>query len=321
MSKRALLVLSAVVAASVLRAQGPDAYDVIIRHGTLLDGSGNASYRADVGIAGGSIARIGDLTNARAATEIDANALDVAPGFINIHSHAMPDGLVHAANMLTQGVTTEILNADGAGPIDIAGQLARVTARGVAVNVGASIGFNSVWAEVVGLSDRRATDADIARMRSLVTAGLEAGAFGVSAGLDYKPAYFAHGEEVIKVIDVARAWRTFLNETIAIGERSGVVPVITHMKVQGQEQGSADRILSSMRDASARGAYVAADVYPYLAGQTGLVALIIPGWAQDGGREAMLKRFADPTLRARIVQEAEDAMNARFGGAAGVYLP
>jgi hypothetical protein len=113
-----------------------------------------------------------------------------------------------------------------------------------------------------------------------------------------------------------------MTETIAIGERSGVLPVITHMKVQGHEQGRADEILKRMRDADRdRNAYVAADVYPYLAGQTGLVALIIPGWAQDGGRDAMLQRFKNPELRARIVQEAEDAMNARFGGAAGVYLP
>ena len=110
-------------------------------------------------------------------------------------------------------------------------------------------------------------------------------------------------------------------ETIAIGARTGVVPVITHMKVQGHEQGRADAILAQMREATDRGVYTAADVYPYLAGQTGLVAFTIPGWAQDGGREAMLKRFADPAQRARIVKEAEAAMTARFGGPSGVYLP
>ena len=91
-------------------------------------------------------------------------------------------------------------------------------------------------------------------------------------------------------------------ETIAIGARTGVTPLITHMKVQGHEQGRADVITGQMRDATGRGVYTAADVYPYLAGQTGLVAFTIPGWAQDGGREAMLKRFADPAQRARIVQ-------------------
>ncbi len=161
----------------------------------------------------------------------------------------------------------------------------------------------------------------------------------MSAGLDYKPAYFAQTEEVIGVVDVAKSWRTYFTnhdrvtpesgfsslagmaETLAIGERAGLMPVITHMKVQGHEQGRADVILGQMRQSTGRGAYAAADVYPYLAGQTGLVALIIPGWAQDGGREAMLKRFGDPAQRARIVKEAEAAMSARFGGAAGVYLP
>ena len=241
--------------------------------------------------------------------------------------------------MLTQGVTTEIVNADGSGPLDLAAQLDGAAARGLAVNLGANIGFNSVWTEVVGLADRRPTASEAARMRQLITAGLAAGAWGVSAGLDYKPAYFATTEDVIAVVGVAREWRTaFTNhdrltpesgfsslaamaETIAVGARTGLTPVVTHMKLQGHEQGRADTILTQMRQATERGNYTAADVYPYLAGQTGLVAFTIPGWAQDGGREAMLKRFADPAQRARIVKEAEAAMTARFGGPAGVYLP
>ncbi len=332
-------VLVAAAASSGTLAQSPPAYDLIIRHGTVIDGSGSPRYRADVAIAGGSIARVGDLAGAHAATELDATGLFVAPGFVNIHSHATPDGLMTAANMLTQGVTTEILNADGAGPLDIGEQLTTAVARGLALNVGANIGFNSVWAQVVGLDDRRPTADEVTRMRDLVTAGLQAGAWGVSAGLDYKPAYFAQTEDVIKVVEVARAARTYLTnhdrvtpesgfsslagmaETIAIGARSGLTPLITHMKVQGHEQGRADVITGQMRQATERGVYTTADVYPYLAGQTGLVAFTIPAWAQDGGREAMLKRFADPSLRARIVAEAETAMTARFGGPASVFLP
>jgi N-acyl-D-amino-acid deacylase len=333
-------ILSAGLAAiAVVSAQAPPAYDVILRHGTVIDGTGLARYRADVAIAGASIARIGDLTGARAAIDLDLEGLFVAPGFINIHSHATPEGLPRAENMLTQGVTTEILNADGSGPLDIGEQLRQLAAAGLAVNVGANIGFNSVWSAVVGLADRRATPDEIARMRTLITNGLAQGAWGVSAGLDYKPAYFAQTEEVVKVVDAARPWRTVftnhdrvtpesgfssragMEETLAIGERAGLAPVVTHMKVQGHEQGTADQILGEMRRALAQGRYPAADAYPYLAGQTGLVALIIPGWAQDGGRPAMLQRFADPALRARIVKEAEAAMDARFGGAAGVYLP
>jgi N-acyl-D-aspartate/D-glutamate deacylase len=327
------------VALAFAVVQAPPAFDVIVRGGTVLDGTGAPRRRADVGITGDVITRIGDLSGARATTEVDATGLYVSPGFINIHSHATPAGLRTAVNMLTQGVTTEIVNADGRSPLDIAGQLAGLGASGLAVNVGAQAGFNSIWASVMGQSDRRPTSEEVTRMRALLTTCLQAGAWGISGGLDYKPAYFARTDEVVQVLEAARPWRTnFVNhdrvtpesgfssragmeETIAIGARAGVLPVITHMKVQGHEQGSADVILGRMRESEARGTPVAADAYPYLAGQTNLSALIIPGWAQDGGREALLQRLADPALRQRIVQEAEEAMDKRFGGPASVAFP
>jgi N-acyl-D-amino-acid deacylase len=323
---------------AALQAQAP-AYDLIIRGGTVLDGSGNPRYDADIGVRGGFIANIGDLSTATAKEVLDAKGLFVAPGFINIHSHASPDALPTAVNMLTQGVTTEIVNADGGGAVDLAAQITRVSAPGLAVNLGGYIGFNVIWQTVVGTVDRRPTPDEIERMRAMITTGLDQGAWGVSAGLDYKPGYFAKTEEVIQVVEAARRARTnFTNhdritpesnfsskvgiaETVAIGERSGLVPVVTHMKVQGREQGSARPVLASMTAATKRGHYTAADAYPYLAGQTGLGSLIIPGWAQEGGRPAMLKRFAEPETRARIITEAEEAMTARFGGPQGVYLP
>jgi N-acyl-D-aspartate/D-glutamate deacylase len=321
-------------------ARQPSArFDTIVRHGTILDGTGGPPFIADVGITHGRIAAIGDLSRAAAPVEIEARRLFVAPGFINIHSHAVPDALPTAVNMLTQGVTTEILNADGGGPLDIGAQLARLAAGGLALNVGAFIGFNSAWREVMGDTDHRAGPPEIARLRGMIETGLAAGAWGVSSGLDYKPAYFAQTEEVVQVVEAARPWRTLftnhdritpesgfssktgMTETLAIGERSGLVPIVTHMKAQGVEQGTAGALLGLIRETMKRGRYAAADAYPYLAGQSGLGALIIPGWAQEGGREAMLKRFSDPAARARIVQEAEGAMKARFGGPQGVYLP
>jgi N-acyl-D-amino-acid deacylase len=332
---------AALLLISVGHAQTPDpaAFDIIVRHGTILDGSGAPRYDADVGVRRGFIAAIGDLRTSTAASEIDARGLFVAPGFINIHSHASADALPTAVNMLTQGVTTEIVNADGGGPLDIAQQMTMLAAPGLAVNVGGYIGFNAAWQQVNGNADRRPTPDDVARMRELIAGGLTQGAWGVSAGLDYKPGYFASTEEVIRIVDVARPARTnFTNhdritpesnfsskvgvaETVAIGEKAGLVPVVTHMKAQGREQGTAGAILASMDQATRRGAYTAADAYPYLAGQTGLGSLIIPAWAQEGGPEAMLTRFADPELRARIITESEQAMTARFGGPQGVYLP
>ena len=325
--------------ASTGHAQAPPAFDIIIRHGTVIDGTGNPRYDADIGIRNGYITAIGDLKAATAATQIEARGLFVTPGFINIHSHAVPDALPTAVNMLTQGVTTEIFNADGGGPTDLEEQMATLKDAGLAINIGGYIGFNAVWQNVVGNTDRRPNPDEIARMRGLIKEGLGYGAWGVSAGLDYKPGYFARTEEVIQVVDVARPMRTNftnhdritpesgyssragVNETVAIGQKAGLVPVVTHMKAQGREQGTAGDILASMRQATRRGYYTAADAYPYLAGQSGLGALMIPGWAQEGGREAMLERFADPEQRARIIKESEQAMAARFGGPQGVYLP
>ncbi len=312
-------------------------YDLIIRGGTVIDGTGAPAVRADVAVVRGHVAKVGMLTGQKAASEIDATGLYVTPGFINIHSHASPEGLQRAENMLAQGVTTEIINADGSGPTDLDNQLHRLRIAGLAVNVGANIGFNAIWGSVMGPTDRRPTPQDVEKMRGMVLRGLEQGAYGVSSGLDYKPGYYASAEEVARVIDVARPWRTsFPNhdrltpesnyssrvgvaETIAIAGRSGLVPIVTHMKAQGREQGSAPALLKMMDEATAKGTYTAADVYPYLAGQSGLAALLIPGWALEGGREAMLERFAKPDDRARIIKDAESAMQARFGGPQGVY--
>lgn len=337
---RTVLVCStAVAAACAAPVQAPPSgqpYDLILRGGTIVDGSGNARYRADVGIRGASIASIGTLSASSATIVLDVTGLMVAPGFINLHSHAQAGALPTAVNMLTQGVTTEILNPDGGGPLDIAAQLTSLNTAGLAVNVGAYAGFNSVWSRVVGATDRRPTDADITAMRTLITDNLTHGAWGVSAGLDYKPAYYARVSEVAQALEPARQWRTnFTNhdrltpetgfssrlgmmETLEIGDATGMIPVFTHMKVQGREQGSAGTFLNSLL---ARDRYSAADAYPYVAGQTGLGALLVPGWAQEGGRTQMLERFKIPEQRARIVTEIEEALNARFNGAEGVLLP
>ena len=313
-------------------------YDVILRGGTVLDGSGGPRFVADVAVIDGFIARMGDLAGSEAEADVDVRGLFVTPGFVNLHSHARGSGLQLAVNMLTQGVTTEILNPDGGGPLDIAAQLSGLRESGLALNVGANTGFNRIWTEVVGRADRRATPVEIERMRDLVIEGLTMGAWGVSAGLDYKPAYFATTDEVVEVVSAAGAWRTnFTNhdrltpesnfssrvgvaETLEIGRRAGLVPIVTHMKAQGHEQGTAGDLIDLIAGSAEPGSVAAADAYPYLAGQSGLGALLIPGWAQEGGREAMLQRFADAVSRTRIVEEVEAAMNARFGGPEGVFV-
>lgn len=325
--------------AAALPAGAPPAtarFDLIIRHGTVFDGTGASPIVADVGVSGDRIVAVGDLSRDHAAQEEDATGLYVTPGFISVHDHSEAKSYGRPEGLLTQGVTTAIANPDGGGDLDIAKQLS--PPGGLGLNYGAYVGFNSVWRAVVGLDDRRATPAEIERMRALVLGGLKAGAFGLSSGLDYKPSFWATTDEVVAVAKVAAPWRTnFPNhervftgngfssmagmaETVAIGERSGVTPVITHMKLQGRDHGKVAAAFAMFAAARARGVPVGVDAYPYTFGATSLEQLLIPDWAQSGGMEAMLARFKDPALRVRIVADTNRTVDVRWGGAQDVYI-
>lgn len=315
------------------QARSPD-YDLIIRGGVVFDGTGTEGRIADVGINGDRIMAVGDLSDYTAATENDASGFYVTPGFISIHDHSAPEVYRVPVNLLTQGVTTAITNPDGGGSLDFVAQLSVP----MGLNYGAYIGFNSIWGAVVGPDDRRASSAEIKRMQGLVTDSMGKGAFGLSAGLDYKHGFWADTDEVIAVAKAGTAWRTgFTNhervylgngyssmagmrETVEIGERSGLMPVITHMKLQGGDQGKADHALTLATDGARRGLAVGMDAYPYTFGSTSLEQLTIPAWAQEGGEAAMLARFKDPALRERIDTETNDQLEKRWCGPGGVYL-
>lgn len=340
MRKRILpfLAIATLAAVSLGLDVQPPPLDLIVRGGTVIDGSGGRRFRADVGVLGDRIVAIGDLSARKSTEVLDASGLMVTPGFINLHSHAEARGLQTADNMLSQGVTTEILNADGSSPLNIRQQLKSLDSSGIALNVGAAVGFNSVWASVMGQTDRRPNAEEMARMQGLIRSNLEWGAFAVSSGLDYKPGFFATEDEVVQVVSPARVWRTnfpnhdrvlpqtgysarsAVQETMRIGERAGLVPVITHMKVSGRERTKGQVVLGEMASYSARGVYVGADVYPYLSGMTGLSSLIIPGWAMNGGPVEMRKRFADPETRKRIITEADETIAGRFTGPDGILI-
>lgn len=312
-------------------------YDLIIRGGTVFDGSGRPGVTTDVGIADGRIVTVGDLARATAKVERDAKGLYVTPGFVSVHDHSDPTLYGRPESLISQGVTTAITNPDGLGPLDIVAQLS--VPGGLGLNYGAYIGFNSVWREVMGLTDHRATLEDTARMQGLVLTALKAGAFGLSAGLDYKPGFWAHTDEVVAVAKVASPWRTNfpnhervfpgngnssvagMTETIEIGRQAGVMPVITHMKLQGPDRGKAAQSFALFAQAARTGTWVGVDAYPYTFGATQLEQLLVPNWAQIGGMEPMLARFKDPALRPRIIAETNSAINDRWGGPATVYLP
>ncbi|MGD2155216.1 MAG: amidohydrolase family protein, partial [Gemmatimonadales bacterium] len=201
LSLAALLCLGAT---SGLQAQ--EAYDFIIRNGRVLDGSGVPWYYADVAVSGDRIAAVGDLEGASARRVIDAGGLYVAPGFIDVHTHAgetldTPE-LSGARPLLAQGITTVVINPDGGGPVDLAAQRAALLKDGLGVNVAQLIGHGSVRRRVLGMEDRAPTGAELDQMRELVRAGMGEDAFGLSSGLYYAPGSYAATEEVIELARV-----------------------------------------------------------------------------------------------------------------------
>ncbi len=330
----AIAVAGSTMAGAANAAPASQSYDVIIRNGTVFDGTGTEGRVTDVGIVGDRVVAIGDLSKASGAIVKDATSLFVSPGFISVHDHSAPTSYARPEGILTQGVTTAIANPDGGGELDLVKQL-NVP---LGLNYGGYIGFNSVWGNVVGYDNRRATPDEIERMKALVLKGLEDGAFGLSSGLDYKPSFWATADEVIAVGKVASGWRTnFTNhervfpgngyssmagmrETLEIGEKAGMMPVITHMKLQGRDNGKTVEALALATDAKKQGYDVGMDAYPYTYGSTSLEQLTIPSWAQEGGRDAMLARFKDPALRAKIIADTNEQVEVRWMGPKGVYI-
>ena len=339
MMKRILLsVLCLAVALGALPAdaQQREPYDLVIRGGRLLDGSGTPWVRKDVAISGNRIVAVGDLSDARADRVIDATGLYVAPGFIDTHTHA-GDGLASeelsgARPILAQGITTVVVNPDGGGPTDLTEQRAALLEHGLGVNVAQLIGQGSIRGEVVGSDDRPATADEMERMRALVRAGMEAGGFGLSSGLFYTPGGFASTDEVVELARVAGEYDgvyqshvrdeadysvgvvAAVDEVIRVAEEGDLTGIVTHIKVLGPRVwGYSAAIVHRIERARAAGIEVFADQYPYQASATGLSAALVPHWAVDGGRDAFLERLDDPALYDSLYAGMADGLDRRGG--------
>lgn len=210
------LILAAMLAGTAASGERPaERYDILLRGGRVIDGSGSPARRADVGISGDRIAAVGDLRRASASETIDASGQIVAPGFIDLHSHAFDltgDGgtlgphdddprCLAAPNLTSQGVTTVVINQDGRSPWPLSEQQARLQRVGIGLNVLPMIGHGTVRRLVMGADARRAARPDeIERMRSLVREGMRSGAWGLSAGLEYEPGRWSTTEEVVALV-------------------------------------------------------------------------------------------------------------------------
>lgn len=329
--RQAALALSLLCLGAASRQAGKPTYDLILKNAQVVDGAGNPWFRADVAISGGTIAAVGHPLRGPAVRVIDVAGQVVAPGFIDVHTHARRGifDLPTADNYVRQGVTTVFEGQDGSSPLPIRDFLERAARAQPAVNFGTFIGHGSVRQEVLGRMDRRATPEELARMADMVRQGMAEGAFGLSSGLFYLPGVFAPTEELIalslvaaesggiyithmrneaaKVLDSVR-------ETIAIGEGAHIPVQITHHKVAGVAQkGKSRETLRLVAEARARGVDITLDAYPYTASSTSLENLL-PVWSREGGREHLLARLADAEQRPKIKEAIVENIRLDRGG-------
>lgn len=320
-------------------------YDLVIRGGRIVDGTGNPWFDGDIGITGDRITFIGQIPKGSGKSEIDASGLVVSPGFIDIHSHSdqtlLVDGDAHSK--IRQGVTTEILGEGSSGGPNtgkigavretINGEVVTIETLGdffdaleqstISVNVGSYVGINNLWRSVMGDSFDAPTPEQIEEMKRLLAAAMEEGALGLSTQVMTPPGSLAKTEHLIELAKVAAAHGGIYSshirneglgvfeavaEAITVGREAKIPVDIIHLKIADQQYwGRMSEIIGMIEQARQEGIPVQANVYPYTRGNNNLSS-IIPPWAHEGGNEKLLERLKDPEVRARLKTEIEDGL-------------
>ena len=317
-------------------------YDILIKNGTIADGSGNATYIGDVGINADTIAAVG-VTNATGTKEIDATGLVVAPGFINMLSWATESLIEDGRSMsdIKQGVTLEVMGEGWSmGPLSeklkqempttqgdikydvdwttLDEYLQSLVKRGVSPNVASFIGATTVRINHIGYEDRAPTDKEMESMKAMVRQAMEEGAMGVGSSLIYAPAFYSSTEELIELCKVAGEYDGMyishmrsegnrllesIDELIRIADEGNVNAEIYHLKMSGKDNWSKyDDVVRKIDSARAAGLEITTDMYSYVAGATGLDASM-PPWVQEGGYDAWSARLQNPDIRKRVLKE------------------
>jgi N-acyl-D-amino-acid deacylase len=308
-------------------------YDVIIRGGTIYDGSGSTPFTGDVAIQNDTIASIGDLKDATGKSEINAKGLAVSPGFINMLSWADKNLLKDGRSMsdIKQGVTLEVFG-EGWSPAPIKrrtqnvdslwtsldGYFKWITKKGVTPNVASFVGASTVRYYVLGNDNKQPTKEELLQMKSLVKDAMEDGAMGLGTSLIYVPAMYATTEELIELSKVASAYNgmyithmrsesdfilTAMNETFRISKEANIPAEFYHLKINhSRNWNKIDSVITKIDSAQKAGLKITADMYTYSASGTGLNERI-PKWVQEGGGKEMRKRLKSPATRKKVLEE------------------
>jgi N-acyl-D-amino-acid deacylase len=304
-------------------------FDSVIRHGRVVDGSGNPAFFADVAIKDGRVVQIGKITDS-AAKEIDATGMIVAPGFIDVHTHA--DEVAErpkAENFLRMGVTTLVVGNCGGSALNVANFFSEVASNGISPNVCTLIGHNTVREKAMGGSfDRPPTPEELAKMKGYVEQAMKDGAVGLSTGLIYLPGTFSKPDEVVELAKVIAPYdgiyashmryedtRIYeaLDEVFRVAREAKVRAEVSHIKLSGPKAwGQADKVLAYLDAARAEGLDITEDQYAYTASSTTMRQLI-PDDAFDGGKKHFLELIENPEEKAGLVMRMKQKLDARGG--------
>ena len=293
-------------------------YDVLIRNGKIIDGTGNSWFYADMALKDGKIIAVGKLFNATATKTIDAKGLIVAPGFIDVHAH-IESGVFDrptADNYIYDGVTTVITGNCGGSAESIKDFFRRLDSMKTSINIATLIGHNTVRRLAMGLDDRQASPEEQKKMEELVVQAMKEGAVGLATGLIYLPGMYSNTAEVVGLAKSAAAYGGVyashirneeskvveaINEAINIGIEASIPVQISHFKVSHRANwGRSKETLALIENARKNGYDVTIDQYPYTASSTNL-GVRLPDWALSGGNDSLKKRISNPAIRQKII--------------------
>lgn len=297
-----------------IQTEAQQTVDVLIKHGKIIDGTGNSWFYGDIAVINDSIIAVGELNNYKAIKEIDATSLIVAPGFIDVHTHIEDDEVKNplATNFILDGVTTVITGNCGLSKTDIKKYFLLIDSVQLAVNVASLIGHNDVRKAVMGNASREPTNNELVQMEMLVKQAMQDGAIGISTGLIYTPGTYSKTNEVVALVKQAALYNGVyathmrdegdsvtqaIDEALNIAKAADISLEISHFKLSGQQNwGRSNETLAMIKQARAEGIDVTIDQYPYTASSTTLNA-ILPGWVLTGTPDSIKQRLTDKNIR------------------------